>query len=632
MAFKTSSAIVAPGSNYSNTEGHISLDGIQVRPGPFSYPGEQGGHGSAIEHVAWKGGITLPDGTERDTRTSQGRMGFSVAVGGGFVAASCPGDHLNDGIQERGAVYTWDYNGDYIRRYVDLGSYEYYSNTDDVEFGYSIAITDNNELVVTDPAYDDERGAAFKTMMWTYGDNYIHPDLSAGPYTDNSETATSFYQIITPYRYANYSTQYGPTDWGARISYYNYSNFDKNTALSYDIPGTISSNTNLVTEMVRPDYGYRGDPPSSVDGGTIQRPFSISTPDVTPTANGVTNNVAAGCRYGAATAAGCGRVAVIGEDKESGRAFMRLFDEKGMRLRDVETPGDPAQQWGYSRALDNVEGLVSIGSGRIVVGTRGTSFYDGMVYVFDLNGNYLFKITAEMAGYTGFYEDTEIWCLNCAVGCGRIVVSSYPKTSGFRTGQNERVHIFDLNGHYIKSVSRTDAEGGPSRPGNGGTYGQDGVLTNGTKMSPTATGSDFGRALDIGGGIIAIGAPRYEVTYGGDTRDTGAAFILDLDGNPIGGWNSYGACLEIDSFNMPPSAIGASGAGQRYGSSIATADGMVVVGAPYAGANNYGFITITKFDHLGLDLDIETMLKGTRNQAPMRKADSLKHIRVNEFF
>ena len=117
--------------------------------------------------------------------------------------------------------------------------------------------------------------------------------------------------------------------------------------------------------------------------------------------------------FGSSVAVGCSRIVVgaVGDDDNgSSSGSVYIFDLNGTQLAKIKaSDGAAGDAFGYS---------VSVGSGRIVVGAYGDADNgagSGSVYVFDLNGAQLAKISAPDGGIGDFFG------YSVAVGSGRIV-------------------------------------------------------------------------------------------------------------------------------------------------------------------------------------------------------------------
>jgi len=187
-----------------------------------------------------------------------------------------------------------------------------------------------------------------------------------------------------------------------------------------------------------------------------------------------------GNRYGVEVSIGCGRIVV--SDVDNNQAY--VHDLQGREIKRL-TPHDTLP----SNAL---YGNAAVGSGRIVVGAGTVTFpyaTDGAVYVYDLHGTFLFKLSSPSGGGEGFGREV-------SVGDGRIVVGA-PEYSGTYTDDG-KVYVYDLNGNPLFNLDPPNAD---------------------------STGQLFGVSLAVGCGKIMIGAQ----TYG--SGDAGRAFVYNLDGD-----------------------------------------------------------------------------------------------------
>ena len=189
-----------------------------------------------------------------------------------------------------------------------------------------------------------------------------------------------------------------------------------------------------------------------------------------------------GSRYGAAVSIGCGRIVV--SDIDNNQAY--VHDLQGREIKRL-TPHDTLP----STAL---YGIAAVGSGRIVVGAGHRSNTqtgtDGSVYVYDLHGTFLFKLSSPYGNGEGFGREV-------SVGDGRIVVGA-PEHSGTYTNDG-KVYVYDLNGNSLFNLEPPDDD---------------------------STGQIFGQALAVGCGKIMIGAPFYG-------SNGGRVTIYNLDGDLI---------------------------------------------------------------------------------------------------
>lgn len=188
-----------------------------------------------------------------------------------------------------------------------------------------------------------------------------------------------------------------------------------------------------------------------------------------------------GYRYGAAVSIGCGRIVV--SDIDNNQAY--VHDLQGREIKRL-TPHDTLP----STAL---YGIAAVGSGRIVVGAGHRSNTqtgtDGSVYVYDLHGTFLFKLSSPSGNGEGFGREV-------SVGDGRIVVGA-PEHSGTYTNDG-KVYVYDLNGNSLFNLDPPNAD---------------------------STGQLFGLSTAVGCGKIMIGASNY------GSGNAGRAVIYNLDGD-----------------------------------------------------------------------------------------------------
>jgi hypothetical protein len=148
--------------------------------------------------------------------------------------------------------------------------------------------------------------------------------------------------------------------------------------------------------------------------------------------------------FGRAVAVGCGRIVVGAPFSSSASGTVYIYDLNGNELAKI-TASDSA-------AGDLFGSTVAVGCGKIVVGARsnddnGSS--SGSAYIYDLDGTNETKITASDAG------GGDEFGYSVAVGCGRIVVgATSDDDNGFNSGS---VYIFDLNGNELAKITASDA-------------------------------------------------------------------------------------------------------------------------------------------------------------------------------
>jgi len=157
-----------------------------------------------------------------------------------------------------------------------------------------------------------------------------------------------------------------------------------------------------------------------------------------------------GDEFGYHCAIGNGRIVVgapfsDGAGTSSGSAY--IFDLEGNQIAKI-TASD-------TQAGDLFGFHVSVGSGRIVVGAPQEDFKGsnaGAAYIFDLNGNEITKITASDGAVSDAFGHA------VSVGNGKIVVGAqFDDDDG---GSSGSIYIFDLDGTQIAKITASDAAAG----------------------------------------------------------------------------------------------------------------------------------------------------------------------------
>jgi hypothetical protein len=186
------------------------------------------------------------------------------------------------------------------------------------------------------------------------------------------------------------------------------------------------------------------------DNGSNSGSAYIFNLDGTQLAKITASDGAANDNFGYSVAVGNGRI-VVGAyndtvDGSTGSAY--IFDLAGTQLAKI-TASDGA-------ANDNFGTSVAIGSARIVVGASGD--YDnrstGSAYIFDLDGTQLAKITASDGA------DSDNFGNSVAVGNSRIVVGAYFDDEAGDASDSGSVYIFDLDGTQLAKITASDGAAG----------------------------------------------------------------------------------------------------------------------------------------------------------------------------
>jgi hypothetical protein len=230
--------------------------------------------------------------------------------------------------------------------------------------------------------------------------------------------------------------------------------------------------------------------------------------------------------YGISVAVGSNRIVVgsyLDDDNGSDSGSAYVYDLNGNEIVKLTAlDGASTDYYGYS---------VAVGCGRIVVGAYGVAVSNqseaGAAYIYDLNGNFIKKITA----YDFTSSDRFGWSVT--VGSGRIVIGAYlDDDKGVNSGS---AYIYDLNGTLITKLTAFDGAG----------FDQ------------------FGSSVSVGSGRIVIGAHRDD----DNGSDSGSAYVYDLNGNLITKLTAYDGASE-----------------DSYGYSVSVSSGRIVVGSPNDGS------------------------------------------------
>jgi len=202
-------------------------------------------------------------------------------------------------------------------------------------------------------------------------------------------------------------------------------------------------------------------------------------------------------RFGKATAIGCGKI-VVGRPEGRGTndtqffnsvGEIRIYDNYTLNTLNETTVVIPAQFAAEGdTSVNSLCGTqVDIGCGRIIAsasGARVSGLTTGVVYLLDLSGNVIKRITPPdpQAGQN--------FGVSIAIGCGLIVIGS-PFYGG---GSQGAVYVYDLDGNFI------------------------------FELSGATPGASLGQWVSVGSGRIVASSPQ---------NDGGQVSIFDLDGNLI---------------------------------------------------------------------------------------------------
>jgi len=324
--------------------------------------------------------ITASDGAAFDY------FGYSVAVGNGRIVVGANED--NDNGSDSGSAYIFDLNG------TQLAKITASDGAADDRFGNSVAV--GSGRIVVGAQRDDDNGNQS-------GSAYIF-DL------DGTQLAK-----ITP----------------------------SDGALGDFFGQSVAVGDGRIV------VGAYGDEDNGSDSGSAY----IFDLDGTQLAKITASDGAAGDRFGQSVAIGSGRIVVAadGDDddgSQSGSAY--IFDLDGTQLAKI-TASDAN--------TDDVFGVsVAVGSGRIVVGAYGNdnidpwAFNSGSAYIFDLDGTQLAKITASDAATSDYFGNS------VAVGCGRIFVGASNDNSIDGFYDSGSVYIFDLDGTQLGKITASSGD------------------------------------------------------------------------------------------------------------------------------------------------------------------------------
>lgn len=253
--------------------------------------------------------------------------------------------------------------------------------------------------------------------------------------------------------------------------------------------------------------------------------------------------------YGWWVASGANRIAVgAPHDGEvssfSGAVF--LYDAFGNLIKKLTL-----SEWGDTNTYRFFGSAISIGSGRIVVGSYNDSQNGseaGAAYIYDLNGNAIRKITPS----DGAAGDRFGWCVS--VSSGRIVVGApFDDDNGSASGS---AYVFDLAGNQIAKI----------------------------KPPVGQAGANFGRSVAVAQQRIIVGAPDETILADFSTYTTaGAAYLFGMSG-------TYMKRIIAGDVTNPS---GDQSSGALFGASVAIGDSKIIIGQPYRGATDVGALFST---------------------------------------
>lgn len=285
-------------------------------------------------------------------------------------------------------------------------------------------------------------------------------------------------------------------------------------------------------------YLYRG-----IQRGTLLKTIRLNNLGL----GGVYNDTGTNRFFGSSIAIGCGRIVAGSYNYTTGGQVIGavfIFDLNGNLLRRI-TASDAANQsrFGWS---------VSVGSGRIVVGAPGdddNGTNSGSVYIFDLAGNEIAKIKPPIG-----YAEAEFGRA-VAVGSQRIIVGCPEEnigSGGVLYAKSGAAYLYGINGTYLKRILKESYS-----------------LSDFYESEEV----EFGASVAIGDGQIIIGAPYRDVNnpFTADIINAGALFRTDLSGNRL-----TPSSNNVASFS--DLIVEGSSNNEVYGVSCAIGNGICCVG------------------------------------------------------
>ena len=336
---------------------------------------------------------------------NQDQYGFRVGVGSGRIVVGAAGD--DSAGSGAGAAYIHDLNGTQLAKITasDGGAYQ--------GFGGSVA-AGCGKIVVGTPADNDNGGASGSAYIFDLDGTQL-----AKIKPSDGAAGDRFAQAI--------AIGSGRIVVGSKLDDDN--GLDSGSAYIFDLDGTQLAKIKASDGAASDNFGVSvavGSGRICVgaynDGGNLTGAAYIYDLNGTQLAKIVPSDVAAGDQFGLSVAVGCGRIVVgaYGDDDTpftglsfSGSAY--IFDLDGNELKKITYSDSP-------KANEYFGFTVAIGSGRIVVSRYGDSVNgtnSGSVYVFDLDGNEISKITASDGAQS---DQFGLWV---AAGSGRIVAGAY---------------------------------------------------------------------------------------------------------------------------------------------------------------------------------------------------------------
>ena len=334
-------------------------------------------------------------------------------------------------------------------------------------------------------------------------------------------------------------------DFGNRATYDSFAN-------RFDLPGNLITETEV---KILPSDGAGGDNfghcvSVGSDRIVVGAPFDDDNADGSGSAyiynlDGTgeikltASDAAEDDNFGYSVAVGNNRVVVGAYYKDTRKGSAYIFDLNGNELATLTAPvPDFSDFFGYT---------VAVGNNRIVVGSPrddDNQPNSGSAYIYDLNGNLITQITASDYGHSDEFG------YSVSVGNNRIVVgATNDDDNGSDTGS---AYIFDLNGNELFKITASDGSSS-NRPefgysvavGNdrivvGAPFDDDGETDSGSAYVFDLDGNQLAK-LTVSGGFVdnfgwsvAVGNNKIIVGASGNDDNgfnTGLVYVFDLDGN-----------------------------------------------------------------------------------------------------
>ena len=305
-------------------------------------------------------------------------------------------------------------------------------------------------------------------------------------------------------------------------------------------------------------------------------------------------------RFGDRVAVGDGVIAVAqneydhpdySPDTKHGR--LHLYDYEGNLIKSIDNPDAAGSNQSYwPRSLAIAGGRIFAGSGAIFNNSVMSSVYDeGAVYIFSLSGDLLKTIYAPVSGTQPYILSSRFGEFMDA-GDGRLVITAWNFDSDNYYDGKGAMFIYDYNGNFIRQVNSVNnvfedwfgygvAVGSGriavvANAGFGSAPQRDiHIFDLDGNLLKTVSGTSYFNTLAIGDGRIVIGAKA---------NSGSRAFIRDLDGDTwiyqkhiASGGQSYNTGDLADANNVPTSILTSS---DFFGAGVAVGNGRVWVGAP----------------------------------------------------